>query len=122
MTHQDLVRAKAVPVGYLAPSAADMPIVAIFLSGHVSCVLLRQTFGGTTTWANRCAAERRVTVSNVVCFETAVHRLLEKATRGTVNAQRPVGRSRQRAARPRALDSPSSSRVASGIRRNERPS
>lgn len=31
-------------VDYLAPSAADMPIFAILLSGHVSCVLLRQTF------------------------------------------------------------------------------
>jgi hypothetical protein len=29
---------------YLALFAADMPIFAILLSGHVSCVLLRQTF------------------------------------------------------------------------------
>jgi hypothetical protein len=61
--YEDLSGAEGVTRGYLAASAADMPIVAIFLSGHVSCVLLRQTFGTTTTWANRCAADRRATVS-----------------------------------------------------------
>ena len=35
--------AEGVPVGYLAPFAADMPIFAILLSGHVSCLTLRQT-------------------------------------------------------------------------------
>jgi hypothetical protein len=44
MTDQHLAWAKTVPGCYLAPSAADMPIFAILLSGHVSCVLLRQTF------------------------------------------------------------------------------
>ena len=41
---EDSVGAEGVSVGYLAPSAADMPIFAVLLSGHVSCVLLRQTF------------------------------------------------------------------------------
>jgi hypothetical protein len=44
VTDEDLPGAKKVAVRYLAPSAADMPIFAIFLSGHVSCVLVRQTF------------------------------------------------------------------------------
>jgi hypothetical protein len=41
---EDLAWTKSVAVGYLAPSAADMPIFVIFLSGHVSCVFLRQSF------------------------------------------------------------------------------
>jgi hypothetical protein len=44
MTDEDLVRSELMAVGYLVPSAADMAIFAIFLSGHVSCVLVRQTF------------------------------------------------------------------------------
>jgi hypothetical protein len=36
--------AEPVTQRYLAPSAADMPIFVIFLSGHVSCVFLRQSF------------------------------------------------------------------------------
>jgi hypothetical protein len=39
----DLAGDERVPVRYLAPSAADMPIFTILLSGHVGCVLLRQT-------------------------------------------------------------------------------
>jgi hypothetical protein len=43
-TNEHLAGAEAVPEHYLAPSAADMPIFVIFLSGHVSCVFLRQSF------------------------------------------------------------------------------
>jgi hypothetical protein len=44
IAHERPAGAEGVAVDYLAPSAADMPISRFFVSGHVSCVLLRQTF------------------------------------------------------------------------------
>jgi hypothetical protein len=41
---EGLIGPEWVAVRYLAPSAADMPIFAILLSGHVSCRPLGQTF------------------------------------------------------------------------------